>query len=233
MLRAEVRDFADKPLALIGKHNTDFTVYTVSIDPDGFPDPVRWALIAGDALCNYRSALDHLVHELAVVNTRKNPPPRWRQLAFPITKSAADFQECVKRGHLSGLSDVAIALIKETQPYHRPSDHRGDLLLRLKQLNNADKHRILNLALPTVKKADLKFSSIPDDKIEEVWVNDQPVEPGEEFAKVTLKERHEGLEVTLDVRADFVFWDEGGVMGSMIEVISGIGDEVRWVVGNI
>ena len=60
--------------------------------------PACLALIAGDAIQNLMSALDHLAYQLVLSDTGDNPPnPNW--IYFPIADDAAKY-EAKKRGKI-------------------------------------------------------------------------------------------------------------------------------------
>lgn len=103
----------------------------------GPPDrdvPVEIAIIAGDAVHNLRSALDHLAYQLVLANGN-NPT---RNTYFPICDDASDYpKNCVER--TKGMSQKAITRIGEAKPYKGGND----TLWRLHKLDIIDKHRLL------------------------------------------------------------------------------------------
>jgi hypothetical protein len=115
------------------------------------PDPML-AVIMGDVLFNFRSALDHLAVALA---------PRKRRYAasFPIELvdpweeagtdvDSSDVPERRRRfeSTVSGMPREAVAVIKSLQPYNLPPDEaHHHFLYVLSSLENADKHRQLIL----------------------------------------------------------------------------------------
>ena len=55
------------------------------------PVPATVALMAGDAIQNMMSALDHLAYQLVLAGTNDNPPkPNW--IYFPIADDAAKYE---------------------------------------------------------------------------------------------------------------------------------------------
>ena len=110
--------------------------------------PPEIALAAGDAIHNMRSALDHIVYELST-KRKKNP----RDTSFPLHKEEADWD---KRGRhqVRLLPNEAITYIYNVQPWPRPQPFRPDMfgpnrqrLRELHELDIADKHKTLNLAV--------------------------------------------------------------------------------------
>ena len=101
------------------------------------PVPVHIALIAGDAIQNLMSALDHLAYQLVLADTNDNPPnPNW--IYFPIADDAAKY-EAKKGGKIEGARKETLDAIDAIKPYKGGND----LLWSLYRLNNIEKHRLL------------------------------------------------------------------------------------------
>ncbi len=110
-------------------------VYRANHPPE--PDPV-WGAIAGDAIHNLRTALDHLAHQLVLLsgntpNNRTafpilNRPPRkwWGRRQLPTIEG--------------GTTEVIRERLDSIQPYHRRHTHDLDAL---RDLDNIDKHRVI------------------------------------------------------------------------------------------
>jgi len=111
--------------------------------------PADWPLIAGDAIQNARSALDHVAHALVMSATRD--PTLGRKSAFKIiTHRLADEAsieaELVKGGmSFRGVTDSeALAYLAKIQPIvAMPANPESHPLALLSELNNMDKHRLL------------------------------------------------------------------------------------------
>ncbi len=101
------------------------------------PVPALVALIAGDAIQNLMSALDHLAYQLVLAGTNDNPPnANW--IYFPIQDDAAKY-EAKKLGKIQGARQTTIDAIDAIKPYRSGND----LLWMLYRLNNVEKHRLL------------------------------------------------------------------------------------------
>jgi hypothetical protein len=110
------------------------------------------ALIAGDVIHNLRSALDHLVYQLAVEHTNDNiVDPNATQ--FPICdrrgrspdkkgRGGSGFRREAKR-HLGEVDLLHRARIESFQPYPRRKGRNFLYLRLLRDLDNRDKHRLL------------------------------------------------------------------------------------------
>jgi hypothetical protein len=96
--------------------------------------PVEIALIAGDAIQNLVSALDHLAYQLVMVGSNDNPPNR-KWIYFPIADDAAKY-ESKKLIRIEGARESAIKAIDALKPYKGGNDR----LWALYRLNSIDKH---------------------------------------------------------------------------------------------
>jgi hypothetical protein len=93
--------------------------------------PLEWGLIAGDAIHNMRSALDHL----ACVLVGENGGEITRSTSFPLYERPPN-----RRGHrridasLKGMHSDNEARIRAMQPYLDPESDRSKRIVRLSQL---------------------------------------------------------------------------------------------------
>jgi hypothetical protein len=99
--------------------------------------PDTLAPVIGDFLFNVRSALDHIVWQLVLVNPPNEPTGR---NAFPICTCDENFSKAIAGHRLDGVSPQAVTLIKNLQPYAERNP-----LAKLDHLHNVDKHRQLSL----------------------------------------------------------------------------------------
>lgn len=100
------------------------------------PTPSELAVIAADAINNLRSALDNLAFQI-VSDANGGEAPTWK-VYFPISMSAADYKG-TRIGCIRGVRKEIIDQFDEIQPY---KGGKGHSLWQLKELNNADKHKI-------------------------------------------------------------------------------------------
>jgi len=85
---------------------------TIKVQTDRSPDPM-WGVRVGEIIHDFRSALDHVVWELA-----GRPPARTSKTQFPIFEYEAGFSDRGVKQFLKGISDPkAIVLIKSEQPF--------------------------------------------------------------------------------------------------------------------
>jgi hypothetical protein len=118
--------------------------------------PPDWiSLIVGDVLYNLRSALDHLVCQLAIRNGRED---RCRCTQFPIFKSTpkkmSDFRDYIRPA-----GQDAMTIIEGLQPYKRGDEETAaaEDLWVLSELNNIDKHRLIILTAVNVRFTQAHF----------------------------------------------------------------------------
>ena len=110
--------------------------------PNGSDEPPvlhDFSARTGEIAYNLRSALDHLVWQLVLVND--HIPGHWNQ--FPIFQDEDEYQSAAKR-RLRGLADRDQELIEGFQPY-RENGGIGAYLWMLHSVCNVDKHRHLNV----------------------------------------------------------------------------------------
>lgn len=129
------------PYHIVNTHQPDGSRYSIVLRITEPPPLLRWSLIAGDCINNMRSALDHLIY--CIARESPNFSSDEDTLAFPITDKGENFDNAVLRGKLKGIDGKVIAVIKSFQPYNRPHPELPPLLRVLRELNNADKHRLV------------------------------------------------------------------------------------------
>lgn len=138
-------------------HTGQHVLYVSSL-PDLAPFLTRVALYFGDIVHNFRSTLDHLTYQLALWNTGGNVS-RPKRVQFPIVDDPRYFKSATG----DALSDVRPdhqAIIERFQPYHRIAEGRSigppfHAFALLRDLDNADKHRLLRPVMipPTPARA--------------------------------------------------------------------------------
>ena len=105
--------------------------------------PDSLSLVLGDALYNYRAALDHLAW--SVVEKCGGIPNG--STAYPICAREEIWNGRGTKDKISGMSPQAIAMVKAEQPCYAKNPVRGRNLSSLNLLNNVDKHRHLHLVV--------------------------------------------------------------------------------------
>lgn len=108
--------------------------------------PSSFAARFGDAIHNYRCALDHIAWQLVMHGSRwPLPDEETFSVQFPIYKTLAAFEGNQGR-RLPGVSGPAIDFIKARQKYVR-GNATNNARLGLASLSNNDKHRALHVFL--------------------------------------------------------------------------------------
>lgn len=125
---------------------------------DGSPPSLDWGVYIGEIAHNLRSALNQLVYQLALLNSANKPETvaRNKQLQFPIILKSRDFKAYGKN-MIKLLRPKHKTLIEGLQPYKRIGNKslkttdltkwrkRKSPLFWLKEINDADKHRIIQV----------------------------------------------------------------------------------------
>jgi hypothetical protein len=119
---------------------------------DGYIEPPDdFGLIAGDAIHNLRSSLDHLALALAIAGASTKgvsmTQKKVARIQFPVVASPSEFAEQLRRGRLEYVEPAVQAFIEDSQPYRMtPKAPKANNLFVLSALDNADKHRVLTTA---------------------------------------------------------------------------------------
>jgi hypothetical protein len=108
---------------------------------------MRWAIMTGDVVHNYRGSLDHLAWRLALLHNHGSEPTHPNWIVFPIHDQRRKFVASRIRKKFDGFH---WSIFDEFQPYQgrrgRPDSWSGDYipqLALLQLLSNRDKHQHL------------------------------------------------------------------------------------------
>jgi hypothetical protein len=104
------------------------------------PPPLRWGVMLGECVHNLRSALDHLICQLTLLDGGTIN----RRTQFPIVVESEERFEAVADKQIPGLSRMHRAMVKRAQPYRAGDRAWKHPLAVLAGLSNADKHRLIN-----------------------------------------------------------------------------------------
>jgi hypothetical protein len=188
------------------------------------PLPHCIPIIAGDAVHNLRSALDHVAWQLVEAGGG-NPNDR---TSFPIiaadAKARQRYASAVGQGNIAKMKSGALSLLESVQPYNSGDD----TLAAIHQLDIWDKHRLIVAVHATLGAWGLKTPQL--------WFDDlgfgKPIEVGDEICRIpqsTWEESHE------NIRFDFysAFGGPGIVRGkSVLEMLNKMADVVTLTVGS-
>jgi hypothetical protein len=130
--------------------------------------PEHWPLLAGEAVQSLRAALDHSVYAASGGEERTQ---------FPIYKSAEDFA-ARPSSWLKGVPEATVAAIERLQPYRlAPQKPTAEPLYLLRELSNADKHRVLATVTTAVQHEAIGIGEGIEGHFEEVATG-RPLGPG-------------------------------------------------------
>lgn len=192
-------------------------------EPDGFrlarlrvvaAPPVILGVIAGEAIHQFRSSLDHMMSELVWLDH----PDHGETPLFPIHTTKSGFDDYVKSARLRHLIRPAhLDAIRELQPYHDLADRPemlGGYLNAIRAFNNDDKHRVVHAATvapsrgiqstrprlthPAIDAFDWRVTSGP---LRSAALDGAP------YFRVRFKPGHEPLAFDLDPLPTIVFID--------------------------
>lgn len=108
--------------------------------PHSTPVDPSLTLIVGDCIHNTRSALDHLVYQLAILN--RADPNKITRINFPVCLKDGIFKDITSSKIAPFIDKGPFTEIKKLQPYSTGNAER-DILWILSQLDIIDKHRLL------------------------------------------------------------------------------------------
>jgi hypothetical protein len=109
-----------------------------------------WGLIAGDAIHNLRSALDHLAWQLALRyfnGVEPQKPGIVKNIQFPIV---SDVSKWAGSPHRINVTPADVLKLEKVQPFYVTHPVGRHFLEGLAEFSNADKHRTVQLAYTAV-----------------------------------------------------------------------------------
>jgi hypothetical protein len=144
-------------------------IYVIYVD-EVFQPSLRYAVIIGDIVHELRSALDHLVFELAFLGLNGKSFPM--RVAYPVSRDRANWSGKYVQGTLlKGVMQKHRAMIYRTQPCSGKQDaaspraiarRKRHPLSDLDNLWNHDKHRMIQPVGVAAMRTDCRIVSHPD-----------------------------------------------------------------------
>jgi len=132
-LEQEISDFvAQPPYSIVQQVDREAVLGRFAIRSS---PPTSWGVILGEAIGQYRSSLDHLIFQLALLTT--DDP---KESAFPICSTRQQYKDSRRRYRY--LRPEHEALVEAQQPFHSDDPSR-DELARLAAVDNMAKHRVI------------------------------------------------------------------------------------------
>jgi hypothetical protein len=138
--------------------------------------PLRFGVILGDSIHNLRSALDHLICQVTLLDLPAGESAEGvcDQTQFPIASKDERQFEDMANFRIPRLSEMHRAMVKHMQPYHAGDKAARHPLSILAELSNADKHRLVNptysFMASDVTKAVESIATDPDSPIVETRI---------------------------------------------------------------
>jgi hypothetical protein len=205
-----------KPFRVYGTENIDHTLYILRCEIP-IIDP-KLAILAGDAIYNLRSALDHIAWQLALTKVEK---PK-KRTAFPIIDVKTHEKMLTFDNITKDIPTDAIDQIRMLQPYIRGSAYSDDLLWKLDELCNIDKHRVIpaqGTAIDFKFPKELDYSKLTFDQRENAIMIGMPIafKPQIQLAPeptpdIVLGSRIDGLTISVRELAKMYMYILGHVL---------------------
>lgn len=159
-LKNEVADFIDsRPFRLISEPDATIGTCRLRAEIDRPIPAIAWGVQLGEIVHALRSSLDHLAWQLALTYRPGETPSR--RTEFPIFTDSAAFDRAAPR-KLACIHPRARDAIRALQPfsvYARPDRHP---LWYLHELNNVDKHRVLNVVAAILRSVSFFEEAVED-----------------------------------------------------------------------
>jgi hypothetical protein len=119
-----------------------------------------WSIRIGEIIHNFRSALDHIVWELA-----GRPSIPGTKTQFPVFHSQDGFDARGRKNFLKQVDSSAVKLIESEQPFFTRKDGTAEgadasPLWHLKELSDIDKHRTIHLTVGTLAAYSCNFPKV-------------------------------------------------------------------------
>lgn len=195
------------------------------------PYPEQWSVVVGDVLTNLRAALDHVLWSAVVAHS--GPPAKPQRVQFPITSTAAKFQQPTTELE-SLVAPKVWEVVEAVQPFHAGAQAHTTPLEVLRWLCNVDKHRTVHVVGRTAFDIApvLVEASVPLTVVEE-WRHEGAVQDGAVVARLKMKRPAEGVPV--DLRPTFAHLpslqisDTPPEHRSLATVMDGMREDVLWV----
>jgi hypothetical protein len=149
--------FNTKPYTFSVKVNEEKTRASVFVNVYREPNLVRWSLIIADIFHNVRCSLDHLIWAIAVHETRGTSNVIPKQLTFPIWDNPPNSDA---RRNINFLSLSVRTAIESVQPHQLPPHPTLPFhpLTILRDIDNANKHKLLMLAISSPAEGDVRIT---------------------------------------------------------------------------
>jgi hypothetical protein len=197
--------------------------------------PSDWALIAADAINNFRCALDYIAWQLVDIGTEPKPlsDSKARGVNFPViaewkpteTPGQAFRRACDR--HLPGVDPTFLGIIEHYQPYKwgvaQVDNHP---LARLVSFSNRDKHREVRLVATVPSGADYEVVGETNCVVKHIEpIRPSQFQPHAQFLWIYIDPTGEGdpdVNVKVATKALVSFVDGPPMETTMREIAAGV-----------
>jgi hypothetical protein len=170
------------------------------------PDLVRWSVIIGDCINNLRSALDHLMNAFTKVPYIYTPSGKRERITFIIIDDPDEFAQAMKKS-FSGLCPLYTDILTRFQPFNRTHPVLPPLLSIIRDLSNADKHHLLQVAGAGIVSVEGSYSGTTGLGTKTFFVNPDPIQHNDIICLVESSEPDPNLRFEdLGARVDISIW---------------------------
>jgi hypothetical protein len=178
------------PLLVRHEYNAKCHCIIVSVVEVENPFPDSWALLLGDVVQNFRSALDHIAWALYKRGRTPNVgEKRERRVYFPIYADRLKFNAALT-SNLPGVRRTDRAKVRSCQPYlvGKRNLERHALLV-VDELSRLDKHRVIQLVEPVPDRAAFHIGKQTDCIYRRMSVRPPRgiLQPGAELTRIYVK----------------------------------------------
>jgi hypothetical protein len=245
-LKGKLKEWRDSnPYVPIKKMDSKGSRHSVIVNVKNKPPLEWWSLIAGDAIHNLRSALDHLACAVARDQIKQLTINDERSIQFPICDTPENFAKFIKR-RLKPLMNAGSPMlnpIEFVQPYKRANFRHSSglplppLLSLLRDFDDADKHRLLNVIVANVAEGKLRILSETNAKIEFGGHLPGSIEDGAEIMWFTVDPPDPNLqyhnEAAIVVSITHPMSPDGRNYTELAAMLDFLRDEVKFVANTI
>ncbi len=201
LLEREIRAFTDRDPQPIGLSIPKFDAesgWFIAYAMEAEPPPPRLGVILGDLVHDTRSALDHLVWQLVILN---GATPK-RSNTFPLTLTEASWENAIRNGCLQGVSKKHQAIIKRVQPNQGPNGPEDTYTGVLGHLSNIDKHQIVHVTAFIMRDPTqsilIRVTRGPGEVVQWQFHGHANIEHGAELLRVRVEPMTPETEVEVD-----------------------------------
>jgi hypothetical protein len=181
------------------------------------------ALIVGDAVQNFRAALDHLAWDLVRIGSQPHPKDP-RQIYFPMAKNAESFGQMLSQ-RLPGVPKSHWTIARRYQPYR--SGERAKAMRWLRHLSDVDKHRVMTPLAMNASHVNMTITSDwPLVDCAYTLVRPKPLKVGTELAQAVLRRVGAG-NPQVNVQGNLPIYPALSYRRPLGEVLSAIARTVR------